>query len=275
MSKAILDVVGKFAGLIIGLFLGMLAYFLIPDPGYAPRLIAAFLTFIGTVVGVDSIKLANERLELRKSIDQLSSALSFNLETDFERSDLFPSPQQELKADQMPRIWLNLIFRFDTMFSATNFIPSDMMFDGKKYARLGREAQALKVNAGKTVRKLLIFREADKESYKNELQAQLGLGLCPKFIFYETICNDTNLRNKLDKLDSIDFGLFDSKIVLIWLLDKDSRHVIGGRILFDVDRFNQYKDFYESVYTEAEYFTSEGFTPSKGRLGVERPLPTQ
>jgi len=79
------------------------------------------------------------------------------------------------------------------------------------------------------------------------------------------IRDDDNVAAKQKKVEgNIDFGIFDSKVVLLWVLDESSRRWKRGEVVLDERRVKEYAEFFDALFREAT-----GFRPQKKGGGVE------
>jgi len=58
------------------------------------------------------------------------------------------------------------------------------------------------------------------------------------------------LKTWADKLETLDFGLVDSKLVSLVFVDKN-RRIKHGKVVFNREEYNRYKTFYDSLFEEA------------------------
>ncbi len=138
LSDKLFIFVAPSIGLAVAVVMWATLGYLAPSHSHIMRGLFAILGFIATLAIVGFSRQEAQLQNLRTKIDALSSALSYKLQSDFERSELFPSQPQELTLDQMPTVWLNLLMQFKEGFAATNFIAADDIFS-KEYASRGRE----------------------------------------------------------------------------------------------------------------------------------------
>jgi hypothetical protein len=105
-------------------------------------------------------------------------------------------------------------------------------------------------------RKVFIVESAaELQQFEPVMTQQSAAKIHVKHIYYKTIFTDNNLIAKRKRIgNNIDFGLFDSGKVLLWLLNEKTRQVEGGRVLFGTEHFNPYSDFFEAIFDEAADF---------------------
>ncbi len=163
---------------------------------------------------------------------------------------------QELAADQVPTAWLKLLRRFDFSFSATNFIPHSEIFKNK-HADLARDIQAIQKRLGRTIRKILIAKSRKElKQYEEEMKRQIVEARLPEVrcVIHKKIIENSALNSMLTKLETIDFGLFDGNIVLLWILNPATRHVERGRILVGKEHFTAYENFFNALFIESDEY---------------------
>jgi hypothetical protein len=81
------------------------------------------------------------------------------------------------------------------------------------------------------------------------LVRQRAIGIDIRYVRRRDVDCDPQLSDKLRRLPSIDFGIFDHDHVLVWELD--GRKVKGGRVLFTSDQVNQHQEFFDALYKKA------------------------
>ncbi|MEK6303225.1 MAG: hypothetical protein AABO41_21140 [Acidobacteriota bacterium] len=57
-------------------------------------------------------------------------------------------------------------------------------------------------------------------------------------------------------LETTDFGLFDSRIVLLWFLD-EKRMLVEGKVLCGGESLERYRNFFDTLYGEATAYEPE------------------
>lgn len=209
------------------------------------------VTILGIVLGLVVVILLTLRRGLEE-LGRLSSALSIKFKTDSDRSKFLQSPQQKLQQAEMSKSWIELLWQFEKTFSATNYIKKEDFFD-KPYADHGLAVQTVQAMVrGSTIKKILIYdNDAELVRLEPTLQSQYKAGLNVRYLQRNKIDSDRELAAMLSKLDgNIDFGLFDSDIVLLWHLNSD-RDVKGGTILFGKEQFTPYYNFFEAIFRAA------------------------
>jgi hypothetical protein len=225
--------------------------------GGEPFILRLVVTIIGLILGLVAVTLVTLRTgleELSKSAIRISSALSIKFKTDSDRSKFLRYPRQELKTGDMSKTWIELLWQFKDTFSATNYI--DPAFFANPYADHGLAVQATKVSVHeRTIKKILIYdTDAELNSLQPTLQGQHEAGLKVKHLRRKKIEENSELAAMLADLGgNIDFGLFDSDIVLVWYLNPD-RSVKGGAILFGEEQFMPYYNFFEALFAVATWW---------------------
>lgn len=190
----------------------------------------------------------------RPSIDQIHSQIQSAYKSDRNLHDLSTA--------QLPDAWIDLLRCFNRSFYATNFIRNDEIFK-KNYAQLGLAIQADQMKLGKHIIKILIIKAKEEyEKLREQMMLQFNARLDVRWIRYKTICDDTNLAEPWNKVDRyIDFQIYDSEVVLVWVLNEDSQRIESGKIFVSRKKIDQFKDFYVALLREAHYFDPNEPTP--------------
>jgi len=220
-----------------------------------PPVLRFGITILGIVLGVVITMLLTVKSEfedLGKHVNRLSTGLSVKFKTDYDRSKFIRAPQQEIERDQMAKVWIELLWQLQDSFCATNFIKKEFFF-AMPYAEHGLAVQAAKVQVhDKLIKKLLIVKDEEElREIEQILDDQHKVGLRVKYLFRSRIDDVPELAAALSKQGqglNIDFGIFDSDIVLLWFLD-ENRNFTGGRILCGEEQVKSYIDFFDALFS--------------------------
>lgn len=125
------------------------------------------------------------------------------------------------------------------------------------YADAALAAQTAKIRAQKVnIRKVFIVDEpGELDEIESTPQKQQRQGIDVSYILCDKIQTDRVLREIAKSLETTDFGLFDSRIALLWFLEKD-RLLVGGKVLVRGETLERYRSFFNTLCGEATGYTS-------------------
>jgi hypothetical protein len=202
---------------------------------------------------VDDI--AGQLGEMKKELVRLESALAEKSKTNVELEELFQFRPDMVSADNMRNVWTTLLWRLRERYWATNYITdADIFQKGYGESALAIQATKIKVQHADIKKIFIVQDDAELQKMQTVFKNQHDLGIQVKYIFFEAIQSDPALKTKASKLATIDFGLIDSRITLLWFLNKD-RCVDSGQVVLGSNGLAPYKDFFDSLFTEAKLYS--------------------
>ena len=163
---------------------------------------------------------------------------------------------------EMTEKWLYLLNRLRESYWATNFIDSEKIYttNWARAALLIQNAKKTEVNI--FARKVFLIRdELEMLSLSEHIEEQRQIGVEIHHLPYDVFAQDVSLKRQLDSGDipSIDFGIFDDRIVLVWQLDA-ARAVTGGSVLYGHEHVEQHKLFFKALFSKAQAFSRDRLT---------------
>jgi RimJ/RimL family protein N-acetyltransferase len=275
-------------GLIAALFVALVCFYLLDirkaDASEEQHLFSTLLSiFIGFLVEVGWLVLL-DLLETKKArgesqrealrtqtilsdvqsrTSELIGRLGERIEHDENLHEVLRYARPNFRPDEMTENWLYLLNRLRDAYWATNYIDPHHI-----YATNWGKAAFLIQNAKRTethvfMRKVFLIKEdAEMLVLSEHLEQQRQIGIDIHYLPYELVEKDPELSTWLrpDGIPSIDFGVFDEKLVLVWELDMATRLVKGGRVLFGRDQVERHKRFFRSLFSKAEEYCRDRFT---------------
>lgn len=148
--------------------------------------------------------------------------------------------------------FLQLLWRFENKMLASNYVHPDEGW-GRAYGDLVAEFQRSKIKVNKAIIRRVFIVNSDEEvdKLRSVMSEQKKAGVKVKYIFKSKIETTTMLKNKADRLETLDFDLIDSKYIWITILDKN-RKIKHGKIVFGKEECERYKRFHDYLFEEAE-----------------------
>lgn len=216
--------------------------------------VLGLLSTIVTTLFIEFIRLSKKFDDQQKREEQIFAALAERFSSDAQLAELLRAPQQELSQQQVPDKWLELLWRLEHDYAATNYISRAAHLD-KGYASLALDIQALKVKVKYVqIHKVFIVDDATElRDIRDLLLAQCRAGVQVRTLQRKEIDANAELKLKAAALQSIDFALVNHDVVLLWFLDGD-RRITHGKLLFGEQQYQPYKLFFDSLYREAKPF---------------------
>jgi hypothetical protein len=134
-------------------------------------------------------------------------------------------------------------------YRATNLITPELIYT-PQFAKAVMTIQEAKVAAQDvSVAKVFILQdqnELTQDPMPRIIEHHQKAGIKIKYIYLKQLQQDEIISNKLAKLLSPDFALFDDQVVFIWELD-NKRHVIRCWVLVERAECEKYSDFYKAL----------------------------
>jgi hypothetical protein len=280
--KTVIDVFYKGLGLLIGIAVAVLVYYLLPSVTGAEKFILSVLGSILSIVVVEFIKQDKSINSIDRKIDRffetstthtgahgqsiaqvqleigvLNSLLADKVRHIEELESILRYGGTSLNIESIDEVWLDLIWRCKEHYFATNYIrPSEIYRTG--YAQAALRIQETKIKTRHvSIKKVFILPDTDYDTdeiadINSVLLEQHSAGIEVKTIKRSKIQTHVGLKGKASKLKTIDFGLFDSRFVLLWHLN-DNRNIDGGSVLVQ-QNVDLYRSFFDSLFTEADVF---------------------
>lgn len=160
---------------------------------------------------------------------------------------------KEISVDNMPKVWTQLSWLMQKRYRATNLIAPVKIYT-PKFAQAVMTIQEAKVVAQDvSVAKVFILEkktELQEAPMPMIIEHHQKAGIIIKYIYLKELEEDEILKNKLAKLHSPDFAVFDDQVVFIWVLD-NARHVTRCEVLVEPAECEKYSDFYSALEKEA------------------------
>lgn len=149
-------------------------------------------------------------------------------------------------------VLLQLLWRIENGMLGANYIDPDEGW-GRAYGELFTEIQRSKIKVNKaTIRRVFIVdSEEEVDRLRSIMSKQREAGVKVRCIFKKKIETTSMLKAGLDKLETLDFDVIDSKYVWLSILDKN-RKIKYGKVVFGKEECEQYKRFHDEIFDEAE-----------------------
>jgi hypothetical protein len=156
-----------------------------------------------------------------------------------------------ISLDQIDTVWRELSWRLQKTYRATNYQP-DMYVTNTAETVL--DVQKAKMTAQKIhIKKVFIVEQEHefKTANMRKIISQHKLDLADlRYFRMDEIMDRPKLREVKERLGSVDFAVFDDKVVLLWHLD-EKRACTHGEIIFGAELAKDYISFFDLLHEEA------------------------
>jgi len=213
--------------------------------------IVGLLTTLITIMLVESFRQQNDIKLVSKTYDRLIKLILEERTRSEEKVSYILKYGVVSFADRhMPNVWRELLWNVKKSYYATNYIENEEIYD-QTWADAALAIQKAKsFGEHVEIKKVFIIDTLEElESIRHTIIKQLDAGVTVKYILHATINENITLRVCKEEIESIDFGLFDDKSVFLWKLD--GRSFKGGEVLFREEMVKKYRDFFKTLYLEA------------------------
>jgi len=246
-----------------------------PLPGFLAGLIGilvevAWLQFMNlSESAAESKRSRAEAAETKATLErvkeehaELLRLLRERIEHDRDAYYILRAHEGRLTQDQMTGIWLYLLNRLNRYYYATNFIDSEKIY-GTPWGKAALMIQTAKyIESNVFISKVFLIRSPDEIAVLSQyLEEQRKVGVNIRYLPIEEVENDPSLCHSYGPgkpVPSIDFGIFDERILLVWDLNAN-REVTGGRTVFEEQVIDQHRQFFDALYKKAIAFCTNRF----------------
>jgi len=157
-----------------------------------------------------------------------------------------------IPSEQWIDVFIQLLWRIKYRLLATNYVSPKEGW-GRAYGELYHEIQRskIKVNKATISRIFIVDSQEEVTQLRSVMSKQLEAGIKVKYIFKKKIERTSILKTGAGSIESLDFDVFDDKLVWLTITDRN-RKIKYGKILFGKEECEGYKRFYDNLYMEAE-----------------------
>jgi hypothetical protein len=191
--------------------------------------------------------------DIRDRHQELLRKLAEKMERDESLLEVMRNERPGFSAAEMMENWLYQLNRLQGSYWATNYIDSRNI-----YATEWGKAALLIQNAKKTertvvIRKVFLVKDyAEMVVLSEHIEAQRNIGVDIHYLRYDQVPALSG------DIPSVDFGIFDERVVLVWQLD-ETRSVTGGKLLFGPEHVDRHKKFFNALFVKAVAHSRDRF----------------
>jgi hypothetical protein len=218
-------------------------------------LIAVVGFFVPFVIG-DLLLVRTEVGELRASNENLRNALSTILQRSIpDLAFVIKHCSLHIPGDKMPAVWAELCWLVQDNYKATNWMLPESIYE-QPWGKAALDIQCCKswLNIANIQKVLIVQNETELNTPKLEkrLREQVEAGITIRYIEHAELSNLVPLKPLLDS-ETIDFGIFDDRYILLWIVDKE-RHLTGGRLIVDQAQVAGYSNDFDQLLTNSKIY---------------------
>jgi L-amino acid N-acyltransferase YncA len=233
----------------------------------ASLVLAGFLAVVIGAVTEIVVVLFQERDDAKRGLERVETTFTRLVETLGERITkdesvryLLQYINRDLPKEQMLETWIDLLTQLRTTYCATNYINTDSVYtnDWGQAALLIQNAKKKAYNERVVIRKVfLIDKDEEIPMVSASLEEQKNIGVQIHYLPHGLIKEDPYLNGLLrsKEIPSVDFGVFNEDIVLVW--DLKDREVSHGRVLVGREHAQRHTKFFEALFQKARDFNRD------------------
>jgi len=251
--KPITELTTKGIELVSGILVGFLTWFVTKDEPLSALLsgIVGLLTSIVLILLIEFYRLSKEIFETK----HLYSTLIDLLKTDKivnskDVSIVLKYGLKNISEDDMAKIWIDFSWTIKQNYETIVFLKPDKIYS-QNWTETAIDIQKAKVrSANASIKKVFVVENEDE--LKRNLQIfekQLDLGLDVRVILLNAINEIFSIKSKLINFETIDFMIFDKRVLLKWNLSE--REFTNGELSFDKTEIEDYHDFFIDIFQNA------------------------
>ena len=256
-----MDFLIKVIVVLVGLTIGYITYKVSGNKSEVAGLLSILIGLITTQVINNIIEFHRHAQSLKETNLKLANLLqkvSEPIQNTAELYNILRYGVTKITKEQIPNAWLELLWKIESRYYGLSYTNPDFWWN-QAFSKLAIEIQKVKKNVSKAeISRIFIYENEDElEKLQEVMSEQWKAGITVRYIAKKEIEKKVLLKKLSSKIKTFDYGLIDSKIVLMVYVDKD-RQFKHGEILVNKQVFDVYKTFYDHLFDEAIEFACRG-----------------
>jgi hypothetical protein len=194
----------------------------------------------------------------KKSINDIINLLSKESLSNPATKFLTKRGSTHIQPSEFPNFYRNLLWGIDNSYKATMIASSEELEQAHNELALG--IQKAKIEAENAdIRRLFILRtNQEYRDIMHHMKIHEEHGIDVKFIEMEKIEQyDALDRKKRKSIETLDFAIADSNIMLLTFLDEEFK-ITSSEVVTDGGDIDIYEDFYSLLWAGARYASEDG-----------------
>jgi len=244
---------------------GVICWRLTQAAPFKPETVAEFLAVVMGAATEIIVFLFQDRNESKDGLTKLEERqkelveiLKERIDRDEKVHELLQYVDQELPKEKMMETWLDLLTQLRRTYCATNYTVAGSVYgsDWGAAALLIQNAKKKAYDGEVIIKKVFLIDDNHEMAAVSErLDEQKKIGVQIHYLPRQELYNNQKLSAQLKagEIPSLDFGILDEDIVLVWEL-KEDRDVAKGRVLVGRKHASKHKEFFDALYEIAEEF---------------------
>ncbi len=217
-------------------------------PGWTDELLSGVVGFLIPVIVVEVMILRSSIVELKESNEHLRNALSRSIERSIpDLAFVTKYATADISATEMPKVWSELSWLIQESYVATNWMKPQSIYE-QPWGESALAVQRVKAQCRcADIRKVLIVdnvAELESPKLKKELQQQRDAEI--KIHYLEHAKLNATLPLQPFRNLQIDFGIFDGRYLLLWMVN-EKRRLTGGKLVVDEKEIKAYSDYFNQL----------------------------
>jgi len=153
--------------------------------------------------------------------------------------------------EQVIDVVVQLMWRIKHRVLATSYVRPDVLW-GRSYSILYHEIERAKIRVNKAsiTRIFIVDTQEEFAQLRSVMLKHQEAGIKVKYIFKKKIDQTPTLKRGAASVESLDFDVFDDRLVLLVVMDKN-RGPKCGKIIFGKEECERYKRFHDYLFEEA------------------------
>lgn len=217
-------------------------------PDWKDEVMLGLIGILLPMIVAGRINLHTSIVELKESNVQLLNVLSTSMERSIPDIALITRyASADIPADEMPRVWSELSWLIQKNYRATNWMNPQKIYE-ESWGKSALAVQRVKAQCKcAEIKKVLIVDNAEElqsAGLKKELLEQHHAGIKLRYLEHARLNTVLPLHRFSDL--QVDFGIFDDRYLLLWLVDK-KRHLTGGKLIVDQEKIRAYSEYFDEL----------------------------
>jgi len=209
------------------------------------------MTTMVVAILVESYRHAHDIKDSKASFITLTEKLAQKHQNTWDFAQILRYGITNVPNEQVIDVIIQLLWQVKHRVLATSYVSPEVLW-GRSYSALYHEIERAKIRVNKAsiTRIFIIDTQEELSQLRSVMLKQQEAGIKVKYIFRKTIAHTPALERGAASVDSLDFDVFDDKLVFFMAIDKN-RGPKCGKILFGKEECERYKRFYDYLFEEA------------------------
>lgn len=213
------------------------------------------MTTMVVAVLVESYRHAQDIRESKTSFITLTEKIAQQHQDTWDFAQILRYGTTTVPNEQVIDVVTQLMWRIKHRVLAASYVSPEVLW-GRSYSDLYHEIERAKIRVNKAsiTRIFIIDTQEELTQLHSVMLKQRDAGINVKYIYKVKINQTATLKRGAASVESLDFDVFDDRLVLLVAIDR-KRGPKYGKILFGKEECERYRRFYDYLYEEAESIT--------------------